>query len=61
MSCDGNCGGCSGCARELVLSREEIDFLQKLGQYAFLPGARELGDATPHYPEPDAPENSSLL
>ena len=61
MSCNGNCGGCSGCARELVLSREEIEFLRKLGQYAFLPVARELGDATPHYPEPDAPENSSLL
>lgn len=61
MSCNGNCGGCSGCARELVLSREEIEFLRKLGQYAFLPVARELGDATPHYPEPDTPENSSLL
>ena len=48
MSCNGNCGGCSGCARELVLSREEIEFLRKLGQYAFLPVARELGDATPH-------------
>ena len=63
-SCNGNCSGCSGCsgcARELVLSRAEIDFLRMLGQYAFLPVARQMGDLTPVYPEADAPENMSLL
>ena len=60
-NCNGNCGVCSGCARELVLSQPEIDFLRKLGQYAFLPVARKLGDLTPVYPEEDAPEEMSLL
>lgn len=51
MSCNGNCGSCSGCARELVLTRKEIDFLNLLGQYAFLPVARSMGDLTPVYLE----------
>lgn len=60
-TCSGHCGNCSGCARELVLSGAEIDFLRKLGQYAFLPVARNREDLTPQYPEADAPENSSVL
>lgn len=60
-SCGGNCGGCSGCARELVLSEAEIDFLRRLGEVAFLPVARQLGDVTPVYPETDGPENMSLI
>ena len=59
--CAGGCGGCSGCARELVVSPGEMEFLKKLGQYAFLPVARKMGDLTPCYPEPDAPENVSLI
>ena len=59
--CSGYCGACSGCAREMVLSQPEIDFLRRLGQYAFLPVARQLSDLTPVYPEADAPENMSLL
>ena len=51
MGCNGNCGSCSGCARELVLTEKEIDFLNLLGQYAFLPVARTMGDVTPVYPE----------
>ena len=51
MACNGNCGGCSGCARELVLTQLEIDFLQELGQLAFLPVARSMGDLTPVYLE----------
>lgn len=47
MGCSGNCGSCGGCARELVLSREEIDILQLLGQVAFLPVARKADDMTP--------------
>ena len=61
MSCNGNCGACSGCARELVLTRKEIDFLNVLGQYAFLPVARTMGDLTPIYLEEGDREEMSLL
>jgi len=61
MSCNGNCGACSGCARELVLTKQEIDFLNILGQYAFLPVARTMGDLTPVYLEDGDREEMSLL
>ena len=58
MSCNGNCsscggcgGSCSGCARELVITPKELAFLEELGQVAFLPVARTLGDLTPVYLE----------
>ena len=60
-TCGENCGGCSGCARELTLSEGEIRFLRRLGEVAFLPVARQLGDLTPIYPETDAEENISLI
>ena len=60
-TCNGHCGGCSGCARELVLTQKEIDFLRTLGQVAFLPVARQMGDMTPIYPEAEETENMSLL
>ena len=51
MNCSGNCGGCSGCssgcggcARELLITRQELDFLQELGQVAFLPVATDSGE-----------------
>ena len=59
--CNGNCGSCSGCARELVLTEKEIEFLNTLGQYAFLPVARTMGDLTPVYLEDGEPEEMSLL
>ena len=58
MSGCGNCGGCSGCsgcAGSLALTRQEMDFLALLGQVAFLPVARKLGDLTPVYLE-DGPQ-----
>ena len=61
MSCNGNCSACSGCARELVLTEKEIDFLNILGQYAFLPVARTMGDLTPVYLEEGDREEMSLL
>ena len=61
MSCKGNCSACSGCARELVLTQKEIDFLNTLGQYAFLPVARSMGDLTPVYLEEGDREEMSLL
>ena len=61
MSCNGNCASCSGCARELVLTGKEIEFLNNLGQYAFLPVARSMGDLTPVYLEDGDREEMSLL
>ena len=57
MSCGGNCGSCGkcgscgGCARTLMITRKELDFLQELGQVAFLPVARKMGDLEPVYLE----------
>lgn len=51
MGCNGNCGSCGGCARELVISEKEMEFLKKLGQIPFLPVARKMGDLTPVYLE----------
>ena len=50
-NCNGNCASCSGCARELVLTEKEIEFLKELGQVAFLPVARKMGDLEPVYLE----------
>ena len=60
-NCSGNCSACSGCARELVLTQKEIDFLNILGQYAFLPVARSMGDLTPVFLENGEQEEMSLL
>ena len=59
--CSGNCGSCGGCARELVLVQQEIDFLQRLGEVAFLPVARAMGDLTPIFLEEGEREEMSLL
>ena len=59
--CNGNCGSCSGCGRELVLTEKEIVFLEELGQIPFLPVARTMGDLTPVYLEGGDPEEMSLL
>ena len=53
MSCNGNCAGCSGCARVLELTEGEIHILQALGQFAFLPIARRADDMVPVYLEDD--------
>lgn len=49
--CGGDCGNCSGCARELVLTEPEIQMLCMLGQIPFLPVARRADDMTPVYLE----------
>lgn len=61
MGCNGNCEKCGGCARELVLTEEEIRFLNRFTQIPFLPVARKMGDLEPVYLEPDAPENVGLI
>ena len=62
-NCSGNCASCAGCARELVLTEKEIDFLTELGQIPFLPVARKMGDRTPVYLEEgeERAEEYSLL
>ncbi len=59
--CDGNCAGCSGCARELVLSAGEVEWLENLGQIPFLPIARAAADATPICMEDNRGEQSLIL
>lgn len=60
--CTSGCSSCSGCARDLVLTEKEMAFLQYLGQVAFLPVARKMGEETPIYlEEGDREENSLLL
>ena len=61
MACNGNCGSCSGCARELVLTEAEIAFLEELAQIPFLPVARFMGEDKPAFPERDTPEMTLLL
>ena len=51
MGCGGNCGSCGGCAKQLLLTDEEITFLNTLGQIPFLPVARKADDMTPIYLE----------
>lgn len=58
MSCCGNCNHCSGCAGALELTMQEMEFLRLLGQVAFLPVARQMGDLTPVYLE-DGPEKQA--
>ena len=63
MGCNGNCGSCGGCARELTLSEQEIRFLNQFAQIPFLPVARKMGDDLPVYLEDDreTPETYSLI
>ena len=67
MSCKGNCGSCcgscGGCARDLVITPRELAFLDELGQVAFLPVARKMGDLEPVYLEAgeEQKEEYSLL
>ena len=61
MSCGGNCANCSGCARELELTRGELEFLNRLAECAFLPVARNMGDLNPVFPEEVTEEMSLLL
>ena len=58
-SCE-KCNTCGGCGSGLELTGEEIQFLQELGQYSFLPVARKVSDMIPiclEYGE----ENKELL
>ena len=58
MGCNGNC---TGCGKELVLSKEEIGMLYRLGQIPFLPVVRKVESETPIYPEENTGEMSLVL
>lgn len=61
MGCNGNCTGCTGCGRELVLSDEEVKQLLQLGQIPFLPVVRKVDGETPIDPENPGEETSLVL
>ena len=48
-NCSGNCSSCGGCSGALTMTDEEIRLIQLLGQVAFLPVGRTMGDETPIY------------
>lgn len=60
-NCHCNCENCGGCARELVLTPPELEFIRKLGQIPFLPVARKMGDLTPVYLEETDQDYSLIL
>lgn len=46
--CAGDCSACAGCgAGVLTLTAGEVEFLRKLGQFAFLPVTRTAEDDRP--------------
>lgn len=53
-NCNGNCGGCTGCAKQLSLTEGELHILKSLGQIPFLPIARKADDMTPIYLEDES-------
>ncbi len=61
MACSGNCKSCGGCIKQLLLTQGEIDLLNTLGQYSFLPVARRADSMTPVYLEEGANAQSSLI
>ena len=52
--CGGNCASCGGCAGSLELTQGELDMLENLGQFSFLPVARKASDMIPIYLEDTA-------
>lgn len=49
--CNGSCAGCSGCGGCMELTEGEVAMLLTLGQVAFLPVARKMGEDVPVYLE----------
>ncbi len=47
----GNCASCGGCKGSLELTKAELELLDKLSQFAFLPVCRKADDMTPMYLE----------
>ncbi len=55
----GSCGNCGGCG-SLTLSPQEIQVLEQLRVYAFLPVARRADTMEPHCREAGMPEEATL-
>ncbi len=53
MDCKNCTGSCANCGAALTLTAGEIELLQELAIYAFLPVARRADDMTPYYLEGD--------
>jgi hypothetical protein len=51
--CNHDCANCAGCAGVLELTQGEIELLEALAQFAFLPVARRADDMVPVYLEDD--------
>ncbi len=51
MSKCGSCAGCGGCASTLELTKPEMELLDQLAQFAFLPVFRRREDMIPMYLE----------
>ena len=49
-----SCANCNSCAKELMLTKQEMDMLSTLGQFSFLPVARKADDMIPVYLEDTA-------
>lgn len=62
-SCSGSCDNCPGCGKTLSLTPQEIEMLQTLSQFAFLPVARKADNMIPIYLEETAytPEEYSII
>ncbi len=67
-SCN-SCGGCTGCGSggctgcgggELLMTGEELQILEQLRVYAFLPAARRADTMEPHCLEEGMPEHCTL-
>ena len=59
--CNGNCGSCSGCGRELELTKIEMDFLRELAEIPFMPLVREMGEDIPVFPGRENSQTSLML
>ena len=60
--CSGSCAGCTGCGGCMELTEGEVAMLRTLGQVAFLPVARKMGEYTPVYlEETDLPAEEYTL
>ena len=60
--CSGSCAGCAGCGGCMELTEGEVAMLRSLGQVAFLPVARKMGEDIPVYlEEKDLPAEEYTL
>ena len=59
--CSGNCGSCSGCGGSLVMTQEEISFLETFADLPFQPILRNPSQEWPLSPEDTGEARSQIL